>query len=407
MCADLSPDDSNREFHYERLRCIHMTIGFAAVERQVQALSKERRYAEAEALVRPLVATGTAPLAVWRMLVPLLRRQGRIAETRRIQEMLVETEPGHLATRFELAETLLLQGEFTRGWREYRYRYSLPHTTRIERKVQRPRWDGQPIRGKTLLIHDEQGFGDTFQFLRMIPWARERSGARVVLQINAEQLPFAERAGGFDEILPRGALPPPFDLHCEMMSLPMAMNLQLADLPGKMPYLTPDPARVEHWRKRLAPLPGPRVALFWSGRPTHFNDAARSMSLADLAPLAIPGITFLSMQKGDKAAQAHQPPPGMTLVPIADETKDFEDTAAILSLADLLISVDSSPVHLAGAMGRPVWVMLSFEHDWRWLQNRSDSPWYPNTRLFRQEAPHDWRGVMATIAGELTKLKPG
>jgi Glycosyltransferase family 9 (heptosyltransferase) len=384
-----------------------MTPQFAALQKQVVDLNALHRYAESEALIRPLVATGTAPLAVWRLLVPVLRRQGRIAETRRIQEMLVQSEPGNLSSRFELAETLLLQGEFTRGWREYRYRYSMPHTARIERKVQKPRWDGQPIRGKTLLIHDEQGFGDTFQFLRMVPWARERSGARVVLQINAEQLPFAQRAGGFDEILPRGALPPPFDFHCEMMSLPMAMNLQLSDLPGKMPYLTADPERVEHWRRRLAALPGPRVALFWSGRPTHFNDAARSMSLEDLAPLALPGVTFLSLQKGDKAAQAQRPPPGMNLLPIADETKDFADTAAVLSLVDLLISVDSSPAHLAGALGVPVWVMLSFVHDWRWLLHRTDSPWYPSARLFRQQSPYDWQGVMAAMTRELSKLKSG
>jgi hypothetical protein len=382
-----------------------MNQALTALTRQVKALTTDRRFAEAEALIRPWVASGTAPLAVWRLLVPVLRRQGRIAETRRIQEMLVQTEPGNLSTRFELAETLLLQGEFTRGWREYRYRYSMPHTARIERKVQRPRWDGQPIVGKTLLIHDEQGFGDTFQFLRMVPWAHQRSGARVVLQINEEQLPFARRAGGFDEILPRGALPPPFDLHCEMMSLPMAMNLQLTDLPGKIPYLSADAARVEHWRKRLAPLPGPRVALFWSGRPTHFNDAARSMSLEDLAPLAMPGVTFLSMQKGDKAAQTQRPPAGMHLVPIADETRDFSDTAAVLSLADLLISVDSSPVHLAGALGRPVWVMLSFVHDWRWLLDRTDSPWYPTARLFRQTSPHDWRGVMSEMAAKLAEFK--
>jgi hypothetical protein len=384
-----------------------MIGGFGALEKQVIALNTQRRYADAEALLRPLVASGTAPLAVWRLLVPVLRRQGHIAETRRIQEMLVQSEPGNLTTRFELGETLLLQGEFTRGWREYRYRYSMPHTARIERKVQRPRWDGQPIRGKTLLIHDEQGFGDTFQFLRMVPWARERSGARVVLQINAEQLPFAQRAGGFDEILPRGALPPAFDLHCEMMSLPMAMNLQLSDLPGPMPYLAAEPGRIERWRRRLEALPGPRVALFWSGRPTHFNDAARSMSLEDLAPLAHPGITFLSMQKGDKAAQAHRPPPGMNIVPIGEETRDFDDTAAVLSLADVLISVDSSPVHLAGALGRPVWVMLSFVHDWRWLLERSDSPWYPTATLFRQQSPHDWCGVMAAIAGKLAKLGGG
>jgi hypothetical protein len=130
------------------------------------------------------------------------------------------------------------------------------------------------------------------------------------------------------------------------------------------------------------------------------------MSLADLAPLAVPDVTFLSLQKGDKAAQAHQPPRGMNLVPIADETEGFEDTAAILSLADLLISVDSSPVHLAGALGRPVWVMLSFVHDWRWLLDRVDSPWYPSARLFRQQSAGDWSGVVASLAAELAKLTP-
>ena len=381
-----------------------MMLDLAALVRQVTVLNAESRYAEAEALIRPHVASGRAPVALWRLLVPIIRQQGRVEETRRIQEMLVDLEPGNLATRFELAETLLLQGDFARGWREYRYRYSLPHTTRIERKVQRPRWDGSAIRGQTLLIHDEQGYGDTFQFLRMVPWARERSGARVILQINAEQLPFAARAGGFDEIVAREKLPPPFDLHCEMMSLPMAMRLEVADLPGKIPYLSADPERVEQWRRRLASLPRPHVALFWSGRPTHSNDGARSMSLADLAPLARPDITFLSVQKGDKAAQAHRPPSGMNIVPLGDESKDFEDTAAILSVADLLISVDSSPAHLAGALGRPVWVMLSFVHDWRWLMNRSDSPWYPTARLFHQSSPRDWSGVTAVLAVELAKL---
>jgi hypothetical protein len=226
----------------------------------------------------------------------------------------------------------------------------------------------------------------------------------VVLQINAEQLTLAQRAGGFDAIVPREALPPPFDFHCEMMSLPMAMNLKLSDLPGRSPYLSADPARVEHWRTRVAAHAGPRVALFWSGRPTHLNDAARSMSLADLAPLATPGVTFWSLQKGEKAVQAHEPPPGMHLVPMGEEIRDFEDTAALLTLADLLISVDSSPVHLAGALGRPVWVMLSFVHDWRWLLDRTDSPWYPTVRLFRQHSPRDWSGVMASIAAELAPL---
>lgn len=387
-----------------------MTAGvsdLAAIERQVHPLIVAGRFEEAEALLRPLLASGTGPLVLWKLLAAALRPQGHIAETRAIQEMLVAHAPGDYPARFDLAETLLLTGEFERGWREYHYRYSLPHTTIIERKVQPPRWDGRPIPGKTLLIHDEQGFGDTFQFTRMVSWAKARSGARVILEINAETLPLARRnqeSVGFDELVVRGELPPPFDLHCEMMSLPMAMGLKLVDLPGRVPYLSADPARLAKWRQRLAGLPRPLVALVWAGRPTHVNDANRSLTLARLAPLTRPDVTFLSIQKGPAAAESAAPPTGMSIVSLSDEIQDFEDTAAILTIADLLISVDSSPVHLAGALGRPAWVMLPFMPDWRWLLGRDDTPWYPGMRLFRQPSRGDWDGAMAAVARELAQL---
>jgi hypothetical protein len=382
-----------------------MNLGLRTIEQQVRALIAAGRLAEAEALVRPHLASGSGPIALWHLLVEAIRPQGHIAQTRAIQEMLVATTPGNLAARFELAETLLLLGEFDRGWREYHYRYSLPNTKVIERKVQRPRWDGRPIPGKTLLIHDEQGYGDTFQFMRMVPWARARSGARVILEVNAETLPIAQRSAGFDEIIARGTLAPAFDVHCELMSLPMVMGLKLTDLPGPMPYLSADPQRLAKWRDRLAGLPRPLVALVWAGRPTHPNDANRSLTLAELAPVALPGTTFVSIQKGPPASQAASPPPGMSLVSLSDEIEDFEDTAAILSIADLLISVDSSPVHLAGALGRPAWVMLPLVPDWRWLLERTDSPWYPSVRLFRQTSRTDWAGVIAAITSELARFK--
>lgn len=376
-------------------------LDLAALERQVRPLLSAQRYEQAEALLRPLVASGTGPLAVWRWLASALRPQGKIAETRAIQEMLVAHAPGDYAARFDLSETLLLMGEFERGWREYRYRYSLAHTASIERKVQRPRWNGQPIPGKTLLIHDEQGYGDTFQFLRMVPWAKAKSGARLVLEVTPDAMPLARRMQGFDDIVARGSLPPLFDMHCELMSLPMAMGLTLGDLPGEIPYLRPDAQRVEQWRKRLADLPRPWVALAWAGRPTHMNDANRSLALSQLAPLADSGAAFVSIQKGPAEAQAAHPPGSMPLLTLGGEIRDFEDTAAILCLADLLVSVDSSPVHLAGALGVPVWVMLPFVPDWRWLLAREDSPWYPQARLFRQPARGDWGSVIDKIAGEL------
>ncbi|MCA1323387.1 tetratricopeptide repeat protein [Herbaspirillum sp. alder98] len=380
---------------------------YEAIQRQAAELLGAQRFAEAEAVLRGGLASGSGPIPLWRQLFQALRPQGRIDESRQILEMIVRTVPGDMGTRFDLAEVLLSQGEFGRGWREYRFRYKLEHTVMIERHVQTARWEGQPIKGKTLLIHDEQGYGDTFQFLRMVAWARERSGARVILEVNAESHGLAKRYSGYDELIVRGTIPPAFDVHCELMSLPMAMGLQLSDLPGSTNYLSPDPARVEKWRMRLADLPRPLVGLVWAGRPTHGNDAQRSMSLSDMAPLAQEGITFVALQKGPAAEQAATPPAGMALVSLSDEIADFEDTAAILSLLDLLVSVDSSPVHLAGAIGCPAWVLLPFVADWRWLLQRQDTPWYPATRLFRQSERGAWAPLLESVSVALRQLREG
>ncbi len=372
---------------------------------QANALIEAGNPEQAEALVAPLLAGGTGPIPLWAILAKSLRHQGRPREALTIQEMLANALPGNLGYRFDLAETLLLVGQFDRGWREYHHRYSLDHTARIARKVQRPRWDGRPIPGQTLLIHDEQGFGDTLQFIRMVEWAKERSQARVILEVTPPLLSLATRGFGFDELVARGSLPPAFDVHCEMMSLPMAMGFELSRLPGRMPYLTPDPARLQKWRKRLGKLKPPLVALCWAGRDVLYNGQNRAVSLATLAPLAMEGVTFLSIQKGPQAAEANAPPPGMTLINLHDAIKDFEDTAAIMSIADLLISIDSAPAHLAGALGRPAWIMLGHVADWRWLTDRADSPWYPSLRLFRQPQRNDWGTVVAAVAGELRALK--
>lgn len=368
--------------------------------RRVRDLLTERQNAEAERLLRENMDPRGAPAVLWRLLGLAVKFQGRVQEAADIQAMLATAMPGNLSARFDLAETRLLQGDFERGWSEYRWRYSLSHTAAMDRKVQRPRWDGSRIDGQTLLIHDEQGYGDTLQFMRLIDAARARSGARVVLEVHPDLLSFARRLVGPDAF-PRGQIPPPFDQHCELMSLPMAIGLRMTDLPGQVGYLSADAARVEKWRKRLAGLPRPWVALAWAGRPSHSNDANRSLALADMAPLAVPGITYLAIQKGPAAAQAATAPPGMNIVPLDAEIADFEDTAAILSLADLLVSVDSSPVHLAGALNRPAWVLLPFLPDWRWLLHRSDSPWYPSLQLFRQPAPGDWKPVMHDVGQAL------
>ena len=376
-------------------------VDWPALVERAQRLLADDQTAAARALLQSALQDG-GPSAPWRLLALALCAQGRYAESLAILRRVVDAEPGNLDARFELAETLLLLGDFDAGWREYRFRYRLSYTRQLERKVQQARWDGRPLPGATLLIHAEQGYGDTLQFLRLVERARRQSGARVVLEVMPELLSLARRVGGYDEIIARGELPPRFDRHCELLGLPMALKLQLAELPatpsGTMPYLVADPARLEKWRRRLADLPRPWVALVWAGRPEHNNDRRRSLRLVDFAPLARRDMSFVALQKGPAAGQAADPPPDMALQALDTEIADFEDSAAILTLADLLISVDSSPVHLAGALGRPAWVLLPFVPDWRWLVEREDSPWYPSLRLFRQPAPGDWAAVLDRLA---------
>ena len=375
-----------------------------AAPQTAQALLLAGHYAEAEALLRHALAKESGNVVLWRLLAQALRPLGNTDEARAILERVVRATPTDAGARFDLAELLLLQGDYDAGWREYRFRYRMAHTAIRSRHVQKPRWDGRPIAGQTLLIHDEQGYGDTFQFLRLVAWARQRSGARVILEVKAHCHALAERSGGFDQIIRAGTIPPAFDMHCELMSLPLALGLRLADLPVSTAYLRADPLRLARWRARLATLPRPWVGLVWAGQPSHPNDAQRSMALADLAPLAHPGITFISLQRGAAAAQADTPPPGMAMVSISQDLHDFDDTAAVISLLDVLVSVDSSPAHLAGALGCPVWVMLPFVPDWRWLQDRTDTPWYPSMRLFRQRGRGAWGPVLDDVAAALRLL---
>ena len=337
------------------------------------------------------------------LLVRTLRELGDTQEALRLQEELVKEFPGDFSLRFDLAELLLQVGDFGRGWREYRHRYRMPHTVALERKIQCPRWDGRPLEGRRILIHDEQGFGDTLQFLRFVPRVRERGG-EVILQVHPALLGLARTVAGHALLLAHGRVPPAFDFHCELMNLPMVLGLRLSDLPGPVPYLAADPDLVSRWSERLDAYPRPLVALAWAGSQAYAHDRKRSLSLARLAPLATANATFLSIQKGPQAGQAESPPPGLQLVDLAAENRNFDDTAAILCAADLLVASDSSPVHLAGALGRPVWTLLSFVPEWRWMLAREDSPWYPSMKLFRQPRRGDWASVLERVARELSAL---
>ena len=278
-----------------------------------------------------------------------------------------------------------------------------------------PFWRGsEPLAGKTLLLHAEQGFGDVLQFCRYASLAADR-GARVVVEVDAALKPLMRSLRGVDRVLAQGEPLPPIDLHCPMMSLPFAFGTTLETIPGATPYLHADPALTEAWRTRLGPRMRPRVGLAWSSgvRPDQPELAAvngrRNLPLAKLAMLKGLNVDFVSLQKGQPAEgefstldqAAWDGPP---ILNVAEALTDFSQTAALMTALDLVVSVDTSIPHLAGALGRPVWVMNRFDPCWRWLQDRTDSPWYPTARLFRQPAMGDWDSVLSQVRLALAGL---
>ena len=278
-----------------------------------------------------------------------------------------------------------------------------------------PFWRGQEaLEGKTLLLHSEQGFGDILQFCRYAPLAADR-GARVVVEVDAALKPLMRSLRGVDQVVAQGEPLPPIDLHCPMMSLPFAFGTTLETIPGRTPYLSADPALTAAWRARLGPRRRPRVGLAWSSgvRPDQPELAAvngrRNLPLAKLAALRGLNVDFVSLQKGQPAEAAFDALDpaawdGPPILNVAAALTDFSQTAALMTALDLVVSVDTSIPHLSGALGRPVWVMNRFDPCWRWLQGRTDSPWYPTARLFRQPAMGDWDSVLAEVRQALAAL---
>ena len=306
---------------------------------------------------------------------------------------------GHVKARLHEALIDLAQTDFAAGWEGYESRWLQPDC-KEKRSFPKPLWNGEAITGKRVLVHAEQGFGDSFQFLRYIPML-EHAGASVILVVQPDIESLARRLGKAVEVISSGHPLPPYDVHCPLLSLPRAFGTRLDTIPADIPYLTPDPAKVRQWRKRLPTGKKPCIAIVWAGRPTHANDANRSMLLNQWRPfLADSRCQFISLQKGPATAQLAKMA-DTNILDLGASINNFEDTAAILSLVDLVIAVDTSVAHLAGALGRPVKVFLPFIPDWRWLLNRPDSPWYPTLRLYRQEVRGDWSAALATLTADL------
>jgi predicted O-linked N-acetylglucosamine transferase (SPINDLY family)/ADP-heptose:LPS heptosyltransferase len=296
----------------------------------------------------------------------------------------------------------LLRGDYANGFTQFEWRWRLKVMT--PRDFKQPAWQGEPLAGKTILLHAEQGAGDTIQGLRFVPEVAARGG-RTVLELPRSLARLATSLDGGGEIVTQGNALPQFDVHCAFMSLPRVLGTTLANLPAPVAYLHADPAAVERWSRRLSGARAAfKVGIAWAGNPQHAADRLRSMAIERLAPLLdVPGVAFYSLQVGARSSDLARLPAGK-VVDLAPELKTFAETAAAIAGLDLVVAVDTSVVHLAGALGRPCWVMLPFSPDWRWLIERADSPWYPTLRLFRQESPGDWEGVVERVGRALATL---
>ncbi len=311
----------------------------------------------------------------------------------------IALKPGDTELRSLRALALLAIGELPQGFREYEIRWKSKTFPQNPRFSHVPQWTGFDIAGKTILLHTEQGFGDSIQFIRYAPLIVER-GARVLLQAGKEILPLLMTVGRIAEGIETDRTVSAFDVRCALLSLPFAFGTTLQTIPATVPYLHPDPQNIEQWKPRLeAPAAARKIGLVWAGRPTHRRDRQRSMSLEMLAPLAdVAGATYFSLQKGKAAEERID---GFDLIQIGPDLKDFADTAAVIAQLDLVISVDTAVAHLAGALGKPVWTLIGSFTDFRWMLGREDTPWYPTMRLFRQSRRDDWASVIERVVADL------
>jgi Tfp pilus assembly protein PilF len=310
----------------------------------------------------------------------------------------------HADAHLAIAQNLLAQGELDPGWIEYEWRNQTEAGRGQLPRITSAPWTGMSIPGGKILLIGDQGYGDTIQFARYIPMVAQRF-EEVFLGCSAEMAPLLARIPGVSRSFHRWNEIPGHAAYCRLSSLALIFRTTLETIPNQVPYLTPDPSRVswwENWLNATHPHDALRVGLVWCGRPTHPNDRRRSVRLARLAPLAtIEGVRFVSLQKPVFQADADslQLFPGMS--DLSAELREFDDTAALAATLDLVVTVDTSVGHLSGALGKPTWIMLPKASDWRWLLGRSDSPWYPTVRLFRQAAPGAWDNVIDEVAAAL------
>lgn len=385
-------------------RALALDPGYAeAWNNRALVLGDVERYADALTGFDRALALRPEYAEAWYNRGNALRELHRYADAIASFERAIALKPDYADAHWNLADVHLLLGDFARGWSEFEWRWKLARNDRAQRDFAPPLWLGDtPLQGRTILLHAELGLGDTLLFCR---YAADVAalGGRVVLEVQPPLVRLLEGMEGVAEIVPRGAPLPAFDCHCPLMSLPLAFRIDPGTVPARVPYVRSDPVLVAQWRERLGPKAGPRIGVVWSGSVALKNDQ-RSMTLAEMLPLVGGNAHWVSLQKemraDERAAVAARP----ELRHFGDELRDFADTAALVELMDLVVTIDTSVANLAGAMGKDVWILLPANpHDWRWMLEREDSPWYPTARLFRQRLQGDWTGVVRRVGEALAR----
>jgi Flp pilus assembly protein TadD len=367
------------------------------------ALSSLGRYEEAlEGLQRAealLPRDATTALGIGTVLIAL----GRVVEARSYMERAASLDPNSAEARFGLGLTLLLLGHYREGFREYEARWRTRQMMGRQSNFAGPVWDGSELQGRRVLLHPEQGAGDTIQFVRYAGFVRARGG-RVVLLVPPALVRLMSWLGDCEVATLGGSVPATYDVHCALLSLPRIAGTEVDTVPAPAQFVVPSEMK-EKWNGILGEKLGLRVGIVWAGNANHRNDRNRSLACRLFAPLLeIAGAQWFSLQVGPSAGQLAEDGTRNKIRDLAPELTDYAETAAAISQLDLVISADTSVAHLAGSLGKAVWMLTPFAPDWRWLLDRDDSPWYPSMRLFRQQAVGDWENVMQSVAESLRRL---
>jgi tetratricopeptide (TPR) repeat protein len=376
------------------LAAIHVNLGH--VLRELDRLPQARVAFERAIALQPDLADAHSALGL------VLERMGHFAEATGSYDRAIALRPGYPQARFNRALISLLLGDYPLGWAEYEARWQDDPAALAPRRYPQPLWLGQaPLAGRTILLHAEQGLGDTLQFCRYVPVVAAM-GARVVLEVQRPLAGLMRGLAGVDQLIEQGQPVPPIDWQCPLMSLPLALKTTLDSIPLAQGYLRADPQRVVAWRERLGPAQSPRVGMVWSGSTTQGNDPSRNLSLAQLLAHLPAGLACVSLQKEIAATDRPLLAAHPHILDVSASLADFSDTAALCECCDVIISVDTSVAHLAGALGKPLHVLLPWVPAFRWLLDREDSPWYASARLHRQGPDRQWAPVLTRLAAALT-----